>query len=621
MCGIAAELLLVGQPSPENAAFVGAMHEAQAHRGPDGTTIIQHGVATVAFDRLALVDRYHGDQPFWSHDGEVVVVVNGEIYNHEEIRHELPGAGWVSGSDCEAVLRLYEDDPTSVPSRLEGMYAAIIFDRRRGVLTAFTDRFGIKPLFWKRLRDRILLASEIKALQAHPLAEVTIDWPTALVDPQLLGEMALYDRLPTSFYAGVELVPAATEVVFDVRSGSMAHRCYWTPPNTAEANWPAHLAVARYAEALEESVRRCTIQSEREVGVFLSGGVDSGIIAAIAAVYRQIRTYSLRTFSTVANGDADRAILTARSLGVAHQQLDLDAAGPWTPEQYLRVLYICETPLTGPEQLFKYELHRAIRADNDDVRVLLTGQGSDEFNGGYSSLLAPPGTGWPGFMGTLQILAELVQLQPVYQKWRDTVGPVLSLDGLRRYLGTASEGVLWDRYVRMKYCDLQMFNNWHEDRTSAAHGSETRVPFLDRAVVESALSLDPRERAVQFWDKTLLRTIASRWLPDVVAKAKKVPMFYGVGEQHARNIVLDVMLAQDGELVRMAFDGHDTPIDAKAIIEKMQLARRSPGTNVNWVLLTRLVNLGLLDALARGRLEVPAEVERPLVLRSYVSSK
>lgn len=621
MCGIAAELALVGRPSANGLEAVRRMQRAQIHRGPDGTTELRYGPLTLSFARLALVDVANGGQPFVSHDGDVVVVVNGEIYNHHEIRRELAHVRWTSGSDCEAVLHLYEDDPGSVPRRLEGMFAAIVYDRRRQTLTAFCDRFGIKPLFWMRARDRLLLASEVKALNAHPLVTAGIDWPRSLMDPQLLGAPRLYDQPPISFFAGVELLPAATEIVVNARSGLVSSRRYWVPPGSPEASLPASDAASAYEAALRRSVRGCVLQSERDVGVFLSGGVDSGLVAAMAAADRPPLTYSIRTFSTEANGDADGAVRTADALGLVHRELNFDASRVWTPEEYLRVLYVCETPLTGPEQLFKYELHRAVRADNANVRVVISGQGSDEFNGGYTSMLAPAEEGWAGFIATLRLLSELGDVDPIRQTWQDLVGPLLQTERVSSRVAYGSEDVLWDRYVKTKCRDLQMYNNWHEDRTAAAHGSEGRVPFLDHSVVEAALSLEPKQRQQLFWDKAILRTIAGRWLPESVAGAAKVPLFYGSGERHARNLILETMLARDAELVRLAFSDPEAPVKADSMIGALRTARRSAGSNVTWVLLTRLVNLGLLDALARHKIVEPPELDRPLPIRTYVPER
>jgi asparagine synthase (glutamine-hydrolysing) len=565
-----------------------------------------------------LVDRECGGQPFRSEDGNVLAAVNGEIYNHRDIRRQLGGIRWRSGSDCEVVLRLYESDPVSMPLRLRGMFAAVIYDANRGALVMLTDRLGIKPLFWARAGDRVLLASEIKALQGSPSVATRIDWRTALADEGLLGGMSLYERPPTSYYDGVNVVPAGTEVVVHVGSGTVASRRYWAVPGSEGAGRPAAASTRSYEEALVEAVRGCVTQSESDVGVFLSGGVDSGLVAAMGAKEREVRSFSVRTVSTSWNGDADGAARTAGALGLVHRELDFDLGGPWAPEEYLRVLYACETPLTGPEQLFKYELHRAIRATDNGVRVVLTGQGSDEFNGGYSATLGPPGEGWSGFMGTLRLLDEVGEGTAIRDGLQELVGSALRMDGLGRCVGRC-DAVLWDRYVATKCRDLQMYNNWHEDRTAAAHGTESRVPFLDHDVVDAALGVVPDERERQFWDKAMLRAIARRWLPIRVAEAPKVPLFYGAGEWHARNLVLDVMLARDGELVRLAFDGPSAVLDAEAVISAMELARRSAGRNVAWVLLTRLVNLGLLDGLAHGTVGVPREIERELHMRTYAA--
>ncbi|MGW2617594.1 asparagine synthetase B family protein [Streptomyces sp. NPDC001500] len=606
MCGIAIDANL-GRPHPPDPTGIQAMAAAQRHRGPDGWTEAVAGPVRMAFGSLAIVTPHTPRQPFHSADGRVVALVNGEIYNHRALRRRLWDAQWRTDSDCEAVLHTYLARPSAFASELRGMFAGVVLDLRLRELVLFTDPFGVKPLFHLRTSHGVLVASETKALSAHPAADTGLDWTAALTDPYLSGALAFHEEPPNAWLRGVKALRAGTVVRVDLDTGRTSEQQYWHPTGPGD---PVPDPVAAYADALSDSVCRCALQGEESgVAVMLSGGVDSAVVAAVAARCTPVTSYTVRSRCTSASGDLAGARRTARALGLAHVEVDVDAPGPWETGDYLRVLWACETPLVGPEQLYKHELHRLVR-ERDAGRVLLCGQGSDEYNGGYSHLLSG-GLGWDAFLDNLGVLWGPTPRGRSLGAWNPRHGSPMVDPGLVSM--TPDPDDTWHAYVRMKHRDLQQFNTWTEDRLAAVHGAETRVPFLDTDVVETVLQVAAHERPKLLWDKQILRSAASRWLPPECAAAAKIPFSYGRGRQQARDQILDCLLRDGAALVALAFEAGDTPVDAAAVVDEVRRARGGAAGAETWLAPVRLVNLALLDGLARGRIPVPGKVARELV--------
>lgn len=230
-------------------------------------------------------------------------------------------------------------------------------------------------------------------------------------------------------------------------------------------------------------------------GIFLSGGIDSAAIAAVASSAAAPHTFTVVSPSTVENSDYRCAAHVARHLGLPNHQVlfaDGDLAARWRPADWRRLLWLCETPLCGPEQLYKYELHRYARAARPRLKIILTGQGSPEFNGGYSTTFAPEAdAGWEAFLPAVAGIAETdARWRPPVAIWDEHfAAPLLSRDYALEAAGSPPlrERDTYDLYVLAKHSDLQMYNCWHEDRTAAGNGIENRVPLLDHRLVELAV--------------------------------------------------------------------------------------------------------------------------------------
>jgi asparagine synthase (glutamine-hydrolysing) len=607
MCGIAGMAVRNGLTvTPADRADVDTMIATLTHRGPDGTRAVYDATCAVAFSRLAIVDPPGGQQPFSSADGMITVLVNGEIFNHEQLRAGVrPGYRWQGRSDTEAVLARYESTGISGLKALRGMYAAVVVDRREQAVYLLRDRLGIKPLFYSSRGRRLVFASEIKALLAAPGAGRApgFDWVTALADPAINGHIAAPAGPPPSYFTDISQLPAAHVLRFDLATGALRLEEYWRLGEAAEdfrerhgtQQWSAREWTAAYRELLQEAVTD-SLMSDVEIGCFLSGGVDSTVIAAIAA--RQdsaIHCFSVCSDSTLANGDAYFAQEAAASLGLPHHQVDFTGPGcEVTAESYLELLKLCETPLLSPEQFFKFQLHRYAKQTRPGLKVMLTGQGSDEFNGGYTTLF---GTDWESNLDGLGYLAEgraaLDAGLPV-TVWNEHFN--------RRLLTPAAHprgAGVWETYVAGKSRDLQTYNCWHEDRTASGNGVENRVPFLDHRLVELCMAVPQPLRAELLWDKRILRQSAREWLPERFADRPKVPFFYGPKRHAAHQAMLDALRADHAALFEHAMSGPGAQeyLDTAAMRRTLADFEADPRLG-NFEFFARLVNMALLDKLA-----------------------
>ena len=376
MCGIAGILASAGGRPPvhaELATMIGRLH----HRGPDGSGIWLDGGIGLAHARLSIIDLAGGQQPIHNEDRNVWVVFNGEIFNYVELRHELEARGhcFYTHSDTEVLVHLYEEHGERFVDHLNGQFAIALWDMRRRRLILARDRTGIRPLFYTETGGRLLFASEVKALFALPEVPRSID-------PQALAEICTYwsPLAPRTAFAGVLSLPPGHVMV--VADGVSRQQRYWDwafPESIAEPR----RAEAEYAEELRGlliDAVRLQLRADVPVGAYLSGGLDSSIIASLIRNFTDtpLRTFSL-TFDDAEFDESEYQQEMAAYLGTAHTSLhctraDIAAAFP-------RTIFHTETPIvrTAPTPLMLLSGH--VRASG--YKVVLTGEGADEVFGGY----------------------------------------------------------------------------------------------------------------------------------------------------------------------------------------------------------------------------------------------
>jgi asparagine synthase (glutamine-hydrolysing) len=603
MCGLACVASVGGNPLPAEAnEILTRMARMLAHRGPDETEFLRPGPVGMAFTRLSLVDPAGGGQPLHSDDGAVVLIANGEVYNHRELAASLrPGTRMRTRSDCEVLVHLYQQQGLRFLDRVAGMFALILWDRKASRLILARDRFGIKPLYRHRDRDRIVVSSEIKALFADPATPRQLDWPAALAHPLFTAAPVITDTPPATWFRGVELVPAGTILEIDLLSGAERTHRYWRFPGTPR-DIPAsdEELIDEYRGLLAAAVRD-TATADAEVGLFLSGGVDSAAVAAFAAPVRRLHTFTVLSASTLHNGDAESGHRVAERLGHENHQVLFEAERVPGGAEWKRLLWLLETPECGPEQFYKHELHRYARQVRPELKGMLLGAASDEFHGGYSTEYAP-GRHWVAFTDTLREMLDRGRLwhSQAPHLWQERFGvPVLRYDNLAAPAERAGPDP-YEAYLAWEYNKIQHYNCWHEDRTAAGSGIEARVPFLDHRLVELVASIPPERRQRLLWDKRIVREAVRDLLPaDLVARAK-VPFYYGEGTRYTHRTFAR-MLAQDGGALveeALAAPGGKDFLDPAGARAALRTVTANPDSE-QAVLLLRLVNLGLLDQMLR----------------------
>lgn len=612
MCGIVGVARLGNGPLDNSAGeLVERMTDSVAHRGPDDRAILLDERVGLGFTRLSLVDpSASGDQPLVSADGKLVLIANGEIYNSRELAAGLPaGAQPRGGSDCEVLLYLYREHGLDFLDRVRGMFALILWDRERDELILARDRFGIKPLHYHRNSTRIVLGSELKSLFADPATPRRLDWAAALCSPVLPAAPEIVDAPLSTWFAEIEAVPAATILRIDLRSGATQRHCYWTFPGKPGPARSAREYIDTYREILVESITECAT-ADAELGLFLSGGIDSAAVAAIAAdTVGELHTFTVLNAGTYRTGDIEHAHRLSGKLGLPNHQVIFDADRVPTPEEWRRLVWLLETPLCGPEIFYKHELHRYAKAARPELRGMLLGAASDEFNGGYSNGGITDGGGWPVFEQNLTSMTRAGALhdRPALTPWW-TYGelPLFTDEVLREFAGHDLSDP-YQRYLRWEYSKIQQYNVWHEDRTAAGSGIEARVPFLDHRLVELAASVPRPLRAELLWDKAILREAMRGLLPDETVQRPKEAFFYGSGLHHIYWTFLRMLCQDGGSLVEQALAAPDADrfIDAAAVRNTIAQLSTRPSDSAQVEVVLRVVNLGLLAGMAA---ELPAPI-------------
>ncbi|MEV8305792.1 asparagine synthase (glutamine-hydrolyzing) [Streptomyces flavidovirens] len=597
MCGLAGIARLDGQElGPETDALLTELADILRHRGPDDRELLRNGPVGLAFTRLSLVDPADGSQPLVSDDGNLVLIANGEIYNHKELASALPSdVKLKTGSDCEVLLYLYRRHGLDFLRDVRGMFAIILWDRAEGQLILARDRFGIKPLYYHRNRERIVLSSEIKGLFADRATPRRFLWEEALTNPTVAAAQRFSAPQISTWFEGVESVPAATILRIDLRDGRTTQHCYWELPAAHDDSASAASFVERYGELLRESVRECAT-ADTELGLFLSGGIDSASVLALAlSEVEEIHTFTALSGGTRLNGDAENAHWLALELGVHNHQVVFAPDHVPTPEEWTRLLWLTETPMTGPEIYYKHELHRFARSERPELRGMLLGAASDEFNGGYSDDI---GGNWDTFLANLEGMERETRLdqRSGLRPWWSGGMPFLSEQVLGDLRGNRKPDA-YRAYIESEYRKVQQYNVWHEDRTAAGSGIEARVPFLDHRLVELSASVPERLRPHLLWNKRILRDAVKSLLPERIAERPKGPFFYGPGTHYAYRMLVNLMRSNDQELIErsLAAPGADVYLDADGI--RQQLAQFGSGDtdSASVELLMRVVNMGLLS--------------------------
>jgi asparagine synthase (glutamine-hydrolysing) len=552
MCGVCGLVSLNG--APVDPGLLDDMNQTLFHRGPDSGGAFVDGGVGIAARRLAIIDLAGGDQPIANEDRSIHVVQNGEIYNYRDLRRELEGRGhrFSTRSDTEVLVHLYEEHGPHFVERLRGMFAIALWDERKHQLVIARDRFGIKPLYYSLSDGTLSFASELKALLRQPGFSREIDLDA-------LDAFLAFGFVPgpmTIFIAARKLLPGNL-MVWDGASTDV-HIEQYARPGTAPAEALRSEDEETLAEELRERLRdsvRAHLIADVPVGVLLSGGIDSCMLTALAAEEssERVSTFTIG-FDERHFDERGPARLVAERYGTDHHELVLR---PDAVELLPALAEVYDEPFSDGSAIPTYLVSQLARGH---VKVALSGEGADEFFGGYNYYvghrLAPIiGRATGALRPIVERLptstaksstfdyrakrftrsARLPTLERHY-RWKTITAiderEALILPERRRFQDplslfadrfAESEGA--DDLAKVMDIDIGIFvvddMLVRTDRASMAHSLEARVPVLDPVVAELALALPSRLKVRGFSKKRLLKRAVAPLVPGAIVKGEK----------------------------------------------------------------------------------------------------
>jgi asparagine synthase (glutamine-hydrolysing) len=540
MCGIVA--VYDSREKMVDMSAIISMRETMLHRGPDDEGVFDAlPWGALAFRRLSIIDIAGGHQPIGNEDDTVQVILNGEIYNYRELTEELRRLGHVfrTHSDTEVIVHAYEQYGDRFAEHLRGIFGLAVLDIRRKRLLVARDRLGVKPLYWWQKDGLFLFASEIKALLTHPYVSCEVNW--ASVGEYLAMRYALG---PETMFEGIQQVPPAT--VITVQAGGMETTVYWRDIPVGPMIEDSVEALEVFGKSLEDAVRSQMI-SDVPVGLFLSGGVDSTALLAVMAQFngRGVKTFTANLGSNEAT-DVKNARTAAAYFGAEHFEIYLE---PKKSNLLEKIVWHLDQPVADPAALPTMLLAQAAQRE---VTVVLTGEGSDEVNGGYNRYLRRAAfeskeslirfliAAWPlvrkfpslrnrveGFMPLVAAKTEAEQCVgaadalvgmlngEVLQGARNTAAKIKRILDESEAKTSVERMQYLERHTWMSECTLIK-----TDRMTMAASVEARVPFLDHKFVEQALRIHPRLRVGNRQTKLVLREWLRKAYPPSAARSQ-----------------------------------------------------------------------------------------------------
>src|SRR6202165_5853552 len=546
MCGICG---VAGGDPADGRDLVHRMCAAMVHRGPDDEGIVQLDSVALGMRRLSIIDVEGGHQPMHNEDSTVWAIQNGEIYNHLELRELLVAAGhsFNTKSDTEVLVHGYEEWGEGLVQRLNGMFAFAIYDTRRGAVFLARDRMGIKPLHYAIDGDRLVFASELKALLRDPALRKGID-------PAALDDYLAYEFVPSpgSIVRGIKKLEPGHTLTWSVADSTHKVRRYWSPQlNLGGADGrDIDEECDRLRAVLRESVRKELI-SDVPLGVFLSGGIDSSAVAAMMTqLGGEVKSFSVG-FADRSFDESAHARMVAKHLGTAHHELTLE------PGMLLglvpRLPDLLDEPLGDASIIPTYLLSEFTRRH---VKVALGGDGGDELFAGYPTLQAHRLAAY--YLRTPRVLREgvvepLVRRLPVsrgnlsfdfrakrfvggarypvaerHQRWMGSFNaqeravllarevPHEVEDGEAAYADPLNQVLALDMRLYLENDILVKL-----DRASMMASLEGRVPLLNNDFVEYATHLPLTMKLRRLRSKFLLKRALRGLLPEAILNRPK----------------------------------------------------------------------------------------------------
>ena len=511
------------------------------HRGPDsGGKYMDEGIA-MGFRRLSFRDlSANGNQPIYNENRDMIITFNGEIYNDKEIRKELEEKGHVMGStaDTEVLLHGYEEWGEGILDRLRGMFAFVIWDKKKETLFGARDFFGIKPFYYTIFNGQMIYGSEIKSILEYP------DLPREVNVEALENYLTFqYSVLPETFFKGIFKLPPAH--CFAFHKGDLSIRRYWSPVFEADNSKSLEEWVDEIDHVMADSVEAHKV-SDVEVGSFLSSGVDSSYVAA---TFQGDKTFTVG-FDYEKYNEIDYAKALSEKIQIDNYSKLISTQEYW--DAIPKVQYHMDEPLADASAVALYFVSRTAA---EHVKAAMSGEGADEFFGGYNIYREPhalrPLTILP--RPIRKALGAFAKMLPKMKGKNYLIRGSKDLN--ERFIGNAfifneqeRESILahptgkyphtqltapyyeqakaWDPVTQMQYIDIHF---WligdillKADKMSMANSLEARVPFLDKEVFNVARKIPAKYKVTKQNTKFAMRQAAHRYLPDMVAEKKKL---------------------------------------------------------------------------------------------------
>lgn len=559
MCGITG--FLGDGKTEERQMILKRMCDKIIKRGPDDVGYFVGDGVALGMRRLSIIGVDNGKQPIWNEDRTLALVYNGEVYNYQELKEELIAKGhiFVTDTDSEVLIHGYEEYGVELLQKLRGMFGFAIWDTVKKRLFLARDMFGIKPMFYSKQGSELIFGSEIKSILEHP--SVTKEFQEKVLPGYLSFQ---FNPNEESFFKGVNQLLPAHYLIWE--DGEIEIHKYWNIEFNFKEDMTEEEATEKLEKVMLDSVEKHKI-ADVEMGSFLSGGIDSSFLAATSTLDK---TYSVG-FEWDACNETELAQELCDKLGMHNKKKIITTDEYW--EGVPKVLRALDEPVADPSIIPLYYLCELAAKD---VKVVISGEGSDELFGGYNIYQTPitlePMSKIP--MGIRKGVKNLMQKLPVSFKGKEYMiraGQTIE----ERFIGNAYvfhadevqdllkgdqtnvktpqeitapfyEAVKdMDDITKMQYIDM---NFWlrgdilrKSDHISMAHSLEVRVPYLDRCVAEAAFTIPTRLRVTPQDTKHSFRKMAHKFLPPETANRKKlgfpVPMKRWLREDEYYNVV------------------------------------------------------------------------------------
>ena len=653
MCGIAG--IIDYNPHEDYKNLLGKMVGVISYRGPDAFGIYTDRSAGLASTRLSIIDLNTGDQPIHNEDKSVWVVLNGEIFNYPELRQDLEvkGHNFYTQTDTEVLVHLYEEHGPEFLDLLNGQFAFAIWDHKKETLLLGRDRVGIHPLFYYMSNARLVFGSEIKTIFMDEKI------------PRRLNMQTLSDIFtcwtpvsPNTSFDGIFQIPPGHFAVFS-RKGIKIQK-YWELPFT-KAGTVEEKQLFELVEELKELLydsTRIRLRADVPVGAYLSGGLDSTYITSVVKnnFNNQLRTFSV-SFSDGRFDEAPFQEKAVKALNTDHRTIQCSEEDIGTLFQ--DVIWHAEVPLlrTGPAPLF--QLSRLVR--NNNFKVVLTGEGADEFFAGYNIFREdrvrrfwarnPDSNIRPGLLKKLYpyiftdnggktnpflksfFKRHLTEIEsPVYShvlRWENTVNlkgffsddmmeSMPLKDFIDKYISSLPPDFMsWDSVSKAQYTEITMFlSNYllssQGDRMAMGNSVEGRFPYLDHRVMEFACRVPPRYRIKGLTEKFILKQVAKDDIPFELVERPKQPYrapitkcFVGpTSPDYTKELLSDTAITDKGYF------------DSKKVSELLKKCSRRQGNILSerenmalvGILSTQLLDHQFIKNFPFGSVKIPANI-------------